>query len=164
MAEREALLGQLEDWYAALGSREQLIVRVGAIAGALLLVLVVVLQLHGLVNRLDKRVATKRADVAFITSVLPELRGAPAPQGGGQSLVTVIDRSTRDAGLSSNLRGADPSGIGGVRVRLEGASFDVLVPWLVRIQREYALRVQSATLEKSDGAGRVNANLTLVPG
>lgn len=164
MAERDALFGQVEDWYQALGGREQLIVRVGAIVGALLVVALVVLQLHGVVNRLEKRVATKRADVAYITSVLPELQGAPAPQGGGQSLVTVIDRTTRDAGLSGNLRGADPSGIGGVRVRLEGASFDVLVPWLLRIQREYALRVQSATLEKSDAPGRVNANLTLVPG
>ena len=164
MADRDALLGQLEEWYAALAPREQLIVRAGSIVAALLLLLVIVLQLHGAVNRLEKRVATKHADVAYITSVLPELRGAPAPQGGGQSLVTVIDRTTRDAGLSSNLRGADPSGIGGVRVRLEGASFDVLVPWLLRIQREYALRVQSATLEKADAPGRVNANLTLVPG
>ena len=164
MADRDALLRQAADWYAGLAPREQLIVRVGGIAGALLIVLAIVLQLHGVVGRLEKRVAAKRADVAYITSVLPELRGAPAPQGGGQSLVTVIDRTTREAGLAGNLRGADPSGIGGVRVRLEGASFDVLVPWLLRIQREYALRVQSATLEKADAPGRVNANLTLIPG
>lgn len=164
MADRDALLGQLEEWYGSLAPREQLIVRAGSIVAALLVLLVIVLQLHGAVNRLEKRVATKHADVAYITGVLPELRGAPPPQGGGQSLVTVIDRTTRDAGLAGNLRGADPSGIGGVHVRLEGASFDVLVPWLLRIQREYALRVQSASLEKGDAPGRVNANLTLVPG
>lgn len=164
MADKDALFGPVEEWYAALGTREQLLVRVGCIVAALLVLLVIVLQLHGVVSRLEKRVATKRADVAYITSVLPELRAAPPPQGGGQSLVTVIDRTTRDAGLAGNLRGADPSGIGGVHVRLEGASFDVLVPWLLRIQREYALRVQSATLEKGDAPGRVNANLTLVPG
>jgi len=164
MADQGAMLREVEEWYAGLAPREQLMVRVGSIAGGLLIVLAIVLQLHGALGRLEKRVATKRADVAYITSVLPELRAAPPQQSGGQSLVTVIDRTTRDAGLGTNLRGADPSGAGGVRVRLEGAAFDVLVPWLLRIQREYALRVQSATLEKGDAPGRVNANLTLVPG
>lgn len=152
------------EWYGTLSSRDQLMVRVGAIAGGILLVLGIVLQLHAFVGRAEKRLASKRADIAYISSVLPELRAAPVPQGGGQSLVTVIDRTTRDAGLATNLRGADPSGIGGVRVRLEGAEFGTLVSWVLRMQREYALRVQQATLERTEAPGRVNANLTFVPG
>ena len=49
-------------------------------------------------------------------------------------------------------------------MRLEGAAFDTLLAWLLRLEREYGLRVQSATLEKTDVPGRVNANLSLVPG
>ena len=164
MAERDALLARLEDWYGALAPREQLIVRLGALVAALLVILALVLQLHAALGRFESRLAAKRADLAYITSVLPELRSMPTPQGAGQSVVTVIDQTTRDAGLGANLRGADPSGMGGVRVRLEGAAFDALVPWLLRVQREHALRVQSATLERTDAPGRVNANLTLVPG
>lgn len=164
MADRDALIASVEEWYGALDLREQLLVRVGAVAAAVFLLVSILLALHGALGRVEKRVATKHADVAYINSVLPELRAVPPPQGGGQSVVTIIDRTTRDAGLGTNLRGADPAGMGGVRVRLEGAAFDVLVPWLLRIQREYALRVQSANLEKTDAPGRVNANLTLVPG
>ncbi len=164
MAARDVLRARLEEWYAALAPREQLIARVATLAAAVLVLVVLVLELHGALGRVERRVATKRADVVYISGVLPELRAVPPPAGAGQSLVTVIDQTTRDAGLGTNLRGADPSGIGGVRVRLEGAAFDALVPWLLRVQREHALRVQSATLERTDAPGRVNANLTLVPG
>lgn len=153
---------RLESWYASLNAREQLIVRVGVIAGAALLVVGLVLRLHGVVQATEKRLAGKRADAAYIQSVLPELRAAPLPAAGGQSLVTVVDRTTRDAGLALNLKGTEPSGISGVRVRFEGASFEQLVTWLLRVQQEYGLIVQAATLEKTDNPGRVNASLTFV--
>jgi general secretion pathway protein M len=153
---------RLEAWYAGLDPREQLLVRVGAIAGVLLLVFGLVLRLHGVVNAAEKRLAAKRADAAYIQSVLPELRAAPLPADAGQSLVTVVDRTTRDAGLAINLKGTEPSGIAGVRVRFEGASFEALVTWLLRVQQEYGLTIQAATLEKTDAPGRVNASLTFV--
>jgi len=153
---------RLEAWYSGLAPREQLMVRIGAIAAAVLLVAGLVLRLHGAVQATEKRLATKRADIAYIQSVLPELRAAPLPAGGGQSLVAVVDRTTRDAGLAMNLKGTEPSGISGVRVRFEGASFAQLVTWLLRIQQEYGLSIQAATLEKTDSPGRVNANLTFV--
>jgi len=164
MSEPDSTAARLEAWYASLGPRDQLVVRAGGLVAAALIVVLLVLQLHGAVNRAEKRVAAKRADVAFISSVLPELRAAPLPQGGGQSLVTVIDRTTRDAGLGTNLRGTEPSGISGVRVRLEGAAFDTLVTWLLKVEREYGLSIQTATLEKTDSPGRVNASFTFVPG
>jgi general secretion pathway protein M len=164
MSERESPAARLEAWYSALGAREQLIVRAGSLVAAALLVAGVVLQLHAAVQRAERRVAAKRADVAFIAGVLPELRAAPLPQSAGQSLVTVIDRTTRDAGLGGSLRGTEPSGISGVRVRLEGASFETLVTWLLRVEREYGLAIPAATLEKTDAPGRVNASLTFVPG
>jgi general secretion pathway protein M len=157
-AAREQLLA----WYGALQPREQQIVRYGVLAAALLVVAGGVLRLHAVVAGAEKRIAGKRADIAYITGVLGELQAAPLPAGGGQSLVSVIDRTTRDGGLGMNLRGTEPSGINGVRVRLEGASFDALATWLLRVQREYGLSVQAATLERTDTPGRVNASLTFV--
>jgi general secretion pathway protein M len=151
---------QLVAWYGALQPREQTLVRWGSIAVVVLLVAGSVLRLHGAIAGAEKRVATKRADIAYITSVLGELRAAPLPAGGGQSLVSVIDRTTRDGGLGMNLRGTEPAGINGVRVRFDGASFDSLANWVLRVQREYGLAVQAATLEHTDAPGRVNASLT----
>jgi len=153
---------RLEAWYAGLNPREQMIVRVGAIAAGALLVVGLVLRMHGVVQGAEKRLAGKRADAAYIQSVLPELRAAPPPADGGQSLVTVVDRTTRDAGLAMNLKGTEPSGVSGVRVRFEGAGFEPLVTWMLRIQQEYGLTIQAATLEKTDAPGRVNASLTFV--
>ena len=158
----DAPLARLQAWYATLESREQLVLRIVAPALLALVVLSIVWQLHAAVSRAERRVASQRADLAYILSVLPELRGVPVPQDGGQSLVVVVDRTTRDAGLAGNLRGAEPSGTSGVRVRLEGAGFESLVQWLVRVQREHGLTVQAAALERTDAAGRVNANITFV--
>src|SRR5262249_15188348 len=144
--------------------REQQVVRAGALVAAALVLIGVIVQLHGVVNRTEKRVAAERADLAYVRAALPELRALPQPQGGGQSLVTVVDRTTRDAGIAMNLRGADPSGVGGVRVRFEGAAFDRLLPWLLKIEREYGLAVQAATVERTEAQGRVNAAFTLVAG
>jgi general secretion pathway protein M len=152
----------LEAWYGALAPHEQAFVRWGALAGGLLLVAGLVLQLHTAVSRAAQRVERKRADVAYIQSVLPELRSVPAQQAAGQSLVLVIDRTTRDAGLGGTLRGTEPNGPTGVRVRFEGASFESLVTWLMRVQREDGLAVQAATFEKTAAPGRVNASLTFV--
>jgi type II secretory pathway component PulM len=152
----------IEAWYGALAPQEQAFVRWGALAGGLLLVAGVVLQLHGVVGRAEQRLAAKRADVAYIQSVLPELRLVPAQQAANQSLVLVIDRTTRDAGLAGTLRATEPSGPSSVRVRFEGASFETLVTWLLRVLREDGLAVQAATFEKTTAPGRVNASLTFV--
>ncbi len=153
---------QLASWYAALAPREQLAVRYGGIAAVLLLVAGIVLRLHAVVHASEARIAGKQADLAYVASVLPELRAAPLPADEGQSLVTVIDRTTKDGGLAMYLRGAEPAGTTGVQVRFEGASFEALAVWLLRVEREYGLAVQAATLERTDAPGRINASLTLV--
>ena len=158
----DTALARLQAWYATLEAREQRVLRIAVPALLALIAIGVVWQLHAVVNRAERRVAARRADLAYLQAVLPELRGVPLSPDGGQSLVVIVDRTTRDAGLAANLRGAEPSGVAGVRVRLEGASFESFVQWLVRVQREHGLTVQAATLEKTDTPGRVNANITFV--
>jgi general secretion pathway protein M len=152
---------RLRAWYSGLEPREQKTVAWGSIAALALIVVVGTLQLHAAVARVGKRVDQKRSDVAYIQAVLPELRAAPVPQGGDQSLVIVVDRTTRDAGLAMHLRGTEPAGMNALRARFEGAPFDATVVWLVRLQREYGVRVQAAALERTATPGVVNATVTL---
>lgn len=152
---------RVKTWYAGLEPREQTTVRWGTIGAAVLVVLGILLQSHAAVNRAQKRVETKRADLAYVQSVLPELQAAPVPQGGGESLVIVVDRTTRDSGLAMALRGTEPAGPTSVRVRFEGASFDSMIAWLLRLQREYGVAVQAASFERGGASGVVNANVTL---
>jgi type II secretory pathway component PulM len=154
-------IDRLKSWYAGLETREQTAVTWGTVAVVALVVVVGLLQMHAAVARLEKRVAQKRADAAYIQSVMPELRAAPVPQGGDQSLVIVVDRTTRDAGLAMHLRGTEPAGVNALRVRFEGASFDSTVVWLVRLQREYGVRIPAAAIERTATPGVVNATVTL---
>lgn len=149
-------------WYRGLEPRERQIVLAGAIFVPALVVLAILLQLHGAVTRLDQRLATKRADLVYVQSVMPTLRSVPRSNAPAQSLPGLIDRTARDAGLSGNLKGTDPVGGKELRVRLEGAPFDAIVGWLLQLERAQGIVVGNATIERTAEPGKVNATLSLV--
>ena len=154
-------LDRARAWYAGLAPREQRTVLWGAVGGGALVLLLLLLQFRAAVDRAERRVEQKLADAAYVRSVLPELQSVPVPQGGGTSLVIVVDRTTRDSGLAMHLRGSEPAGQTALRVRFEGAPFDATVAWLLRVQREYGLVVQQASFERTATPGVVNAVVTL---
>jgi type II secretory pathway component PulM len=86
---------------------------------------------------------------------------AGGPDLSGQSLVVVVDRSARAAGLGAALARNQPVGEDGIRVRLENASFDALAAWLGRLSGGSGLTIDSASFERAPDDGRVNASLTL---
>jgi type II secretory pathway component PulM len=49
-------------------------------------------------------------------------------------------------------------------LRLEAASFDVLVAWLASLQQQYGVRVDAAAIDAAGAPGLVNASLTLSHG
>jgi general secretion pathway protein M len=76
--------------------------------------------------------------------------------------VVVVDRTARETGLTDALRGTAPNG-NGVRVQLEGAAFDAMVPWLVNLDENYGLAIESITLDRTARPGLVNASITFTP-
>jgi general secretion pathway protein M len=57
------------------------------------------------------------------------------------------------------LRGTAPSG-NGVRVQLEEAPFDDMIPWLAKLDESYGLSIESITLDRTAKPGLVNASIT----
>ena len=122
----------------------------------------VILPLNRGIVQARQRVATKQADLAYIQKVTPELRAAgPMSQASGASLVVLIDSSAREGGLGKSLSSSEPTGDGGLRIRMDRAPFDGLVVWLVRISQQHGVRVESAEIEQAGEAGLVNASLVL---
>jgi general secretion pathway protein M len=155
---------KVEAWLAGLSERERRMVTWGGLAAAVLLFLgAIVLPLYAAAGRVERRVEQKQQDLEWMRSVAGELRAAgPAgATGSGQSLIVIVDQSARTAGLSSALTGTQPSGTGGVRVRLEGASFDTVVAWLASLEQQYGLRIESATIDRGALSGIVNASVIL---
>ena len=127
---------------------------------------IVVLPIQAYSSRAASRVAQKSADLAWMQQVAPQVMAAGAVGGGGsgESMVVLVDRTAREAGLGASVRDQSPSGENGLRLRLEGAQFDVMVAWLVNLQQQHGVTVDSANIDAATDPGLVNASLTLTHG
>ena len=139
--------------------RRTLLIGVGI---AVLLLLYVIIQLDSSVSSAHKRILKKETDLAWMRSVAPQFAGlGPAHGQSGESLLVIVDRSAREAGLASALAGSEPSGPGGLSVRLQKAPFDTLIPWLDRLAQQNGIRVDTASIESAGSPGFVNAAIVL---
>lgn len=158
---------KLKDWYFALKPRERLLVSIGAVLVVLVAVYSLALKpFYTAVGARAQRVAQKEGDLAWIRSVSGELMilNANAPAAGvssGESLVVLIDHTARECGLSQALTGQTPNGETAIRVRLESADFDKLLVCLGSLQKVHSISVESATIDRTDKPGFVNASLVL---
>jgi general secretion pathway protein M len=159
---------QLRHWLAGLAPRERnLVYAAGGLAIIALLYFVLVLPITTMATKRAARVEQKTADLAWMRQVAPQVAAAAAAgaaAGNGESLVVLVDRTGREAGLGGALRDQSPSGDQGLRLRLEAASFDVLVVWLASLQQQHGVKVEAATIDATATPGLVNASLTLTHG
>lgn len=160
----------MKDWFFGLESRERMFISVGGVLLVIFLVWGVLLSpLYGASASALTRIEAKRDTLAFLRGAAAELAGAthlPAagPDLSGQSLVVVVDRSAREAGLGAALTRNQPVGEDGIRVRLDGASFDDLTRWLANLSASSGLAIESASFDRTPEDGRVNASLVLRQG
>lgn len=150
--------------YDTLTPREQKLVKYGGIAAIGVLIFGVLLPLDSSVAKARSRVTRKQADLVWMRGAAPVLAAyGPAHQGNnnGESLLVVVDRSARESGLGSALAGTEPSGPGGIQVRLEKASFDAMIGWLSRLSQQSGISVDGATIDTAGSPGIVNAAIVL---
>lgn len=158
---------KFKDWFAGLNSRERISVLVGAVLVLLTAIYVLALgPFYSSVAARAERVERKQADLAWMRSVAPEVQalGASVPVSAGpssESLVVLVDRTAREAGLGTALTGQTPNGQTGIRVRMEGASFDRVVTWLGNLQTAQGVSVESAQFDRTGTPGQVNASIVL---
>jgi general secretion pathway protein M len=155
----------LIDAYAALSLRDRRLALVGAVALLGLVLFSVLLPLDRAVTHARARLEQKRTDLTWMQTVAaPVLRNAPPPSANAESLLVLVDRSTREAKLDSAMRGSEPGAAGSLSLRLEKAPFDTLVAWLARLAQQNGVVIDSATIEKTGDTGLVNAAIVLRPG
>ncbi len=157
---------RLQQFLTRLSERERRIMLLGAVVAVVLFILATILPLQRSVNAIQQRVERKRDDLSWLRSMAPQLAGLQSntPPALHEPLVVLIDRSARDAGLHKSLVGTQPSGDGGLSVRLDQTPFDALVAWLSDLHERYGVQVESATISPAKDAGSVNASLVLHAG
>ncbi|CAG0944975.1 Type II secretion system protein M [Gammaproteobacteria bacterium] len=154
--------------FASLAPRERMLVFAAAALG--LFALLYALGIRPLLvsqRQAREDLEEQRAVLADIERVAARFGPQPgagqqaAARPGEDSLVLLVDRSTRAAGLAAYLKRNEPEGNTGIRLRFEDAPFDELVTWLARLQAEHAVGVVAATADPGQEPGRVTANIQL---
>ena len=159
---------KVKDWFAGLNERERIIVSAGSVLVLLTAIYMLALgPFYSAVAERAERVERKEADLAWMRSVASEVQvlGAGRPVGvagpSDESLVVLVDRTAREAGLGTALTGQTPNGQTGIRVRMEGAAFDIVMTWLGNLQLNQAISVESAQFDRTATPGQVNASIVL---
>lgn len=149
--------------FDTMSEREQKLVKIGGIAAVLILIFGVLIPLDSSVAKARARIVKKQADLVWMRGVAPVIAASgPVRQGGsGESLIVVVERSAQESGLEKALAGSDPSGPGGIQVRMEKASFDSMIGWLSRLSQQNGIGVDGASIDTTGSPGIVNAAVVL---
>jgi len=158
----------MKAWLDNLDPRERMMAAAGATSLVLFLLYILVWSpIHSGYDTLRDTVGEQRTTALWMqdsaqTLIRLKRSSGRAAQGlGGRSLLSVADSTARAGGLGPALKRVEPEGSNGVRVWLDGASFDVLVKWLGTLSTIHGVNAETVTMERSGAAGRVNARLTL---
>ncbi|CAK0755920.1 Type II secretion system protein M [Gammaproteobacteria bacterium] len=117
---------------------------------------------------LRQTVTDERSQVFWMEQATAEviaLRGVvPVQKNNGESLLTLVDRSARVAGMGAGINRVEPEGKEKVRVWLNDIAFDTLIPWLAGLDKIQGVVPESLVVDRQGAAGQVNVRLVLVGG
>jgi len=157
---------KLKEWFASLQARERIAVSVAAVLVAAMVIYVMGLApFYRSVNKMEASFTERKADLAWMMSNADNVRmlAASRPQmtPTGESLVVLVDRTAREAGLGDSLTNQTPTGPDGIKVNLQDATFDMLMVWLNGLHVGQGIAIQSATINRASKSGLVNVSLEL---
>lgn len=157
----------MKEWFEQLEERER---RLVALAGVLVIIAVLVLLIIRPISNQTSRGTEMVEDKRALLTELGQVAQRIGPQGGSpssgniansNSLVVVVDQTTRSAGLATYLKRNQPDGANSIRLRFENAPFDTIVKWLADLQSNSNVTTTSANIDMAAEPGRVNCNFTL---
>jgi len=149
----------MKAWFQNLQPRERLIVLGGVAAALLIAVWFGVMRLHAQTEVLRDAVAAKQRMLVEIGRVGTRPVAQQNPGAPQATLVVVIDGSAREHGITLSTR--RPDGPDGVQVAFSNVPFDMLLEWLVALEKQSSVGVEAASFTTAKQKGIVNGQLTL---
>lgn len=159
----------MKEWFEQLDPRERKIV----IAGGVMLVVLGIYSLmwspfvNGLEN-LRKSTAEKQTLLVWMQDTAQEVKKLRALNpiqnnrgGAGQSLLGLIDRTSKQSKLGSAVKRVKPEGSSKAHVWLEDAEFNDVIRWLENMDNRHDIKIVSGMVDKQDSPGVVNIRLVL---
>jgi general secretion pathway protein M len=84
-----------------------------------------------------------------------------APRTQSMSLLVLVERTQQAHGLTGAVTRTRPEGADGINVTFQNASFDDLLAWLISLQTEHQVAVESASFSGTRQEGLVSGQLFL---
>lgn len=161
----------MKDWWQSRQPRERITLAAGGAALAVILYYFLLWQpaQQGLETKRE-RLQRIQEDAAWMQSAvaryqrLSQQNTGTSKEASNEALYALADRTAREDGLGDAIEGVTPEDEGRVRVNLRGASFEDVLRWLDRLQKDFGIRAQPVTVERTDKPGRVNVRLVLNKG
>ncbi len=162
----------MKQWFLNLSLRERVMVA-GAALSVLGFALYTLVWSPLLANNatLSQRVTAQRAELAWMRNAAVEVQGLRAGMTPGRStstatatgtsLLSHIAATARTHHLDGALSRIQPDGDTGVRLWLDNAPFDQMLPWLDGLVRGQGVVIHRLSLERQTTPGRVDARIWL---
>lgn len=120
-------------------------------------------------HRLRETLPAKQATAQWMEAAARaiERRGSGPATGRadtGESLLSLVDRSSKDSGIASTIKRIQPDGSDQVRLWLEDVPFDSLAGWLVALKRDAGVVATELRADRQERDGVVDARITFARG
>lgn len=157
----------MKEWWHNLQPREQRILLGGAVALLLLMLYALVWDPYQQeMSRLRDSVSAKRLDLQTMQQAAAEIEalrhgGAGGVLPAGQSIMALVDGSSKQFNISAGIKRIQPEGERSVKVWAEQVPFDDLIRWLDDLQKRSGIAVHTISIERQEVAGLVNVRMEL---
>lgn len=159
----------MRQWFDSLAPRERVMVGIAAVVVVLAVLYAGVWEPlnHG-VAHLSQQVKQQRELVSWLHETAPKIRALRqathrnAPKEQNAALLSVIDKTSKAAGMGGMVKRIQPQGDNSVQVWIENATFNDMLDWVYRLQNRYGVEVKSASMQPGNQAGQVHGNLRLI--
>ena len=160
----DPLLEPLRARWRALAPRERRALRVlSAFFGVVLFYVLVWSPVQSNLTRLRAQLPAEQSRLARMreqSALVANLRRSQ-PANSSVDPLSAAQQAAERLGLRDKMKRIEADGARGVRVEIEGASFNAVTGWLTELQRQSGLRAENAVFEKQSTPGTVTARITL---
>jgi len=147
-------------WFENLQTRERLMLIGGAAAAVLILLWFGTTRLHAQTELLRDSIGTKQRLLVELDRVgVQPIGPAPGTKGQGGELVALISASAKEHGIALMRNRAD--GPNSVQITFNNVSFDMLIDWLVLLEKQSSITVDVASFTSAKQKGIVTGSLSL---
>lgn len=157
----------MKEWWHSLQQREQRTLLWGSVGLVLIMIYLLLIEPYQKeMARLQAALAEKRQALATMQRTAAEITALRAQGSGGQlaagqSLMGVVDSSTKQFNIANTIKRIQPEGEHTVKVWAEQMAFDELIRWLDELQRRYGVTIHEIAIDSQEQSGRVNLRLEL---